>query len=327
MSTEQHEVRSAGVAPAAAFRRVSPRDYGILFVLLALFVSLSVASPRFFGGENLANLLDQASVWGIVACGATLTIVSGIFDLSIGSIYAVSAITAVVTTSAAGAPAGFVAAVAVGAALGAVNGLAVTLGRINSFIATLATAFIFGGFATVITGGKIVTTSDPGFRLMNETLFADITAASWFFIGVAVVTGLLLAATGYGRALYAIGGNREAARLSGLRITLDHIGVLAISGACAATAGMIDASRTGSAEASIGGVSLTITAIAATVIGGTSIMGGEGAIWRAVVGVLILVLIGNGFNLLGISAIYQEVVQGVLILLAVVLDQVFRRRR
>ncbi|MGH3320048.1 MAG: ABC transporter permease [Streptosporangiaceae bacterium] len=326
MSTRQREVPTPTAAPTALLKHASPRDYGVLFVFVALFIALSIASPTFFSGGNLANLLDQASVWGIVSCGVTLTIVSGIFDLSIGSIYAVAAIVAVFVGSSAGAPAGFVAAVAAGAGMGVLNGLAVTLGRINSFIATLATAFIFGGLAIVITGGKIVTTTNLAFRVMNESPFADITAASWLFIGIAVATGLLLAATGYGRALYAIGGNREAARLSGLRITLNHVAVLALSGACAGAAGIIDASRTGSAQASMGGVSLTITAIAATVIGGTSIMGGEGAIWRAVIGVFILVLIGNGFNLLGISAIYQEVVQGALILLAVILDQVFRRR-
>ncbi len=312
--------------PFNAARRFSMREYGVLLVFVALFIALSIASPTFIQPANLANLLDQASTWGIVACGATLTIVSGIFDLSIGSVFAVSGIVAVLVATQMGTLAGFVAAVIVGAAMGTVNGLVVTLARVNSFIATLATSFLFGGLAIVISQGKIVTISHMSFLVMNDTPIFDITGASWLFIGVALVTGLVLALTGYGRSLYAIGGNKEAARLSGIRTIRDQILVLTISGACAGTAAIIGASQTGSASASMGGSTLTLTAIAATVIGGTSILGGEGSIGRAMIGVFILVLISNGFNLLGINANYQEIVQGFLILVAVGLDQAFRWR-
>lgn len=325
---------SANLKPAAAEvrtpvghpRRFSVREYGVIIVFAVLFVSLAIASPIFTKGTNLANLLDQASTWGIVACGATLTIVSGIFDLSIGSVYAVSGIVAVLVGVRLGTVPGFLAATLAGAAMGTINGIVVTMLRVNSFIATLATSFVFGGLAILISGGRIVSTSHLSFMVMNATPVADITGASWLFVGVAIVTGLVLAVTGYGRSLYAIGGNKEAARLSGLHTIRDQILVLTISGACAGTAAIIGASQTGSANASMGGASLTLTAIAATVIGGTSIMGGEGAIWRAMFGVFILVLISNGFNLLGINANYQEIVQGLLILIAVGLDQVFRWR-
>jgi len=209
--------------------------------------------------------------------------------------------------------------------MGFINGLVVTKLRVNSFIGTLATSFVFGGLAIVISGGQIVTINRIGFLVMNATPFMGITDASWLFIGVALATGLLLGITGYGRALYAIGGNKEAARLSGLHTIRDQILVLVLSGACAGAAAIIGASQTGSASPNMGGASLTLTAIAATVIGGTSIMGGEGAIWRAMIGVFILVLISNGFNLLGINANYQEIVQGLLILIAVGLDQVFHQ--
>lgn len=311
---------------AARLPRLSMREYGVILVFIVLFIALSIASPTFIEPANLANMLDQASTWGIVACGATLTIVSGIFDLSIGSVFAVSGIVAIMVANHVGTLGGFVAAVLVGAAMGAVNGLVVTLARVNSFIATLATSFLFGGLAIVISGGQIVTDSHLSFLVMNDTPILDITGASWLFIGVALVTGFVLAVTGYGRSLYAIGGNKEAARLSGLRTVRDQILVLVISGACAGTAAIIGASQTGSASASVGGSTLTLTAIAATVIGGTSILGGEGSVWRAMIGVFLLVLISNGFNLLGINANYQEIVQGFLILVAVGLDQAFRWR-
>ncbi len=327
MSADPQMTVGASVEPPFnTARRFSMREYGVLLVFVALFIALSIASPTFIQPTNLANLLDQASTWGIVACGATLTIVSGIFDLSIGSVFAVSGIVAVLVATQMGTLAGFVAAVIVGAAMGTVNGLVVTLARVNSFIATLATSFLFGGLAIVISQGKIVTISHMSFLVMNDTPIFDITGASWLFIGVALVTGLVLALTGYGRSLYAIGGNKEAARLSGIRTIRDQILVLTISGACAGTAAIIGASQTGSASASMGGSTLTLTAIAATVIGGTSILGGEGSIWRAMIGVFILVLISNGFNLLGINANYQEIVQGFLILVAVGLDQAFRWR-
>lgn len=326
MSANPEFMEDVNVKSTVRKRKLSVREYGVIVVFLVLFIALSVASPTFIKGSNLANLLDQASTWGIVACGATLTIVSGIFDLSIGSVYAVSGIVAVVVAVRFGTVPGFIAATVAGAVMGTINGLVVTLLRVNSFIATLATSFVFGGLAIVISGGRIVSISRLSFLVMNNTPLWDITGASWLFIGVVLVTGFVLAITGYGRSLYAIGGNREAARLSGLHTIRDQILVLTISGACAGTAAIIGASQTGSASASMGGSALTLTAIAATVIGGTSILGGEGTVWRAMFGVFILVLISNGFNLLGINANYQEIVEGLLILVAVGLDQIFRWR-
>jgi len=147
------------------------------------------------------------------------------------------------------------------------------------------------------------------------------------FFGIALLTGIILHSTGYGRTLFAIGGNREAARLSGIRVRLNQVIALGLSGGCAAVAGVIDASRTSAASSSFGSAeTLALTAIAATVIGGTSILGGDGAIWRAVVGVLILGLMADAFNLLGINGNVQEMVEGGLILAAVGADIALRRR-
>ena len=303
------------------------RDYGILISFLVLFAVLSFSTSTFLSEQNMANLLDQNAIFGILACAETLCIVSGVFDLSVSASLALSAIVAVSVGQADGSIAGFVAGTATGGLLGLVNGLVVTYGKVNSFIATLATSIIFRGLALVLTGGDIVTTNAGGFGVFGQNSgILGVTQASWLFLAVVLVTGVLLASTTYGRALYAVGGNLEAARLSGLRTGFVRTSVFALSGVLAGMAGLIEASRTSSAQASTG-TGWELTAIAATIVGGTSILGGDGAIWRAVVGVFILALIGNGMNLASINSTYQQGVQGLLILFAVLADQLMRRRQ
>lgn len=305
-------------------RRV--RDYGIVLSFLVLFGALSVVTRTFLTQQNMVNLLDQNAIFGILASAATLCIVTGVFDLSMSAILALSAIVAVSVSQFAGSGAGFMAGIAIGALLGLGNGLIVNYGRVNAFIATLATSIVFRGLAIVVTGGNIVTTDAAGFDVFGrDSGILGVTQAAWLFLAVVVASGILLALTTYGRALYAVGGNPEAARLSGIRTGFVRTSVFTLSGAMAGMAGLIAASRTGSMQASTG-MGWELTAIAATVVGGTSIMGGEGAIWRGVLGVAILALIGNGMNLLSIDSTYQQVVQGLLILFAVVVDQLMRRR-
>ncbi len=316
--------QSTGLQQVKRRRVPAARDFGILVFLVGIFAALAISSPPFRSGANLSNIVNQMSMQGIAACGATLTIVSGGFDLSQGSVYVFCAILAVMTTHTFGVLGAFVIAVLAGLALGAINGAIIALGRVNSFIATLATSYVFLGFATVITGGNVATTSNPNFMVMNNTY--GLTVASWVFIVIAVLLGLLLAYTRFGRGLYAIGGNPEAARLSGINISLYRIVVFSLSGACAGAAGVIAASQAGSADSSIGST-LALLAIASSVVGGVSILGGQGAVWRAVVGALILELINNGFVLLNLNPVYEDVVFGLLVLLAVAVDQLLRRRR
>jgi ribose transport system permease protein len=329
--TEQSTGQEVADGPAAAAlpeptRNVSARDYGIIAFLVAMVAALAISSPSFRTVANVENILNQMSWEGIAACGATLTIVSGGFDLSQGSVYAFCAIVSILLASGLGPIGAFVVALVIGFAFGAANGGVIAYGRVNSFIATLATSYIILGVATVATAGNVETTSVAGFMLMNNT-FAGITVAAWTFFAVVLVTGVLLSYTRFGRGLYAIGGNPEAARLSGISIPLYRIVVFGISGACAAIAGIIAASQAGSADPSIGTTAnVALIAIAATVVGGTSIMGGEGSIWRAVVGTVIIELINNGFVLLNLNTVYEDVVFGGLILLAVGLDQLLRRR-
>ncbi|MFI6907704.1 ABC transporter permease [Nonomuraea sp. NPDC050394] len=305
------------------------RDSGILLALFVLVVALSLATQTFLTQGNLVNLLDQAVIVGLLTCGITLCMICGVFDLSASAVLAVSAVVGVLVARGGGVALGFGAAVLAGALLGAVNGAAVVLLRVHSFIVTLALSIVYRGLALVITAGAIVY-PDPArlteFQSLSwPTALGGVTVPSLLLLAVSAVTSLVLWRTTLGRRVYAVGGNPEAARLSGIRVGPVRIVVFTISGVCAALAGLVLAARGGSAQASMGTL-LELSAIAAAVIGGTSILGGEGAIWRGMIGVLILTLIGNGFNLLGWDTTYRPIVEGLLILAAVGTDYALRHR-
>ncbi|MEV4891168.1 ABC transporter permease [Nonomuraea sp. NPDC055795] len=305
------------------------RDSGILLALFVLVVALSLATQTFLTQGNLVNLLDQAVIVGLLTCGITLCMICGVFDLSASAVLAVSAVVGVLVARGGGVALGFGAAVLAGALLGAVNGAAVVLLRVHSFIVTLALSIVYRGLALVITAGAIVY-PDPArlteFQSLSwPTALGGVTVPSLLLFTVSAVTSLVLWRTTLGRRVYAVGGNPEAARLSGIRVGPVRIVVFTISGVCAALAGLVLAARGGSAQASMGTL-LELSAIAAAVIGGTSILGGEGAIWRGMIGVLILTLIGNGFNLLGWDTTYRPIVEGLLILAAVGTDYALRHR-
>jgi ribose transport system permease protein len=309
-------------------RGVRVRDYGILVALLAIVVGLSFSTDTFLTSSNLVNLLDQCAVVGLLSAGATVCILSGVFDLTASATLALSAIAGVQVSHAAGVLAGFLAAIVAGALLGFVTGTIVVRTGVNSFVATLATSIIYRGAAVVFTGGVIAyplaADADDFSMLTWPSLFGLTSATVVFAVAVGAVW-VLVSATTFGRRVYAVGGNAEAARLSGIRVGQIRVAAYVVSGVCAALAGLVLASRAGSAQSSMA-TGMELTAIAAAVIGGTSILGGEGAIWRGVIGALLLTLIGNGFNLLGWDTTYQQVVQGCLILLAVAVDRYLRKR-
>jgi ribose transport system permease protein len=318
--------------PPSALRGPRPRsavrlqELGVVGVCVALFITLAVASPAFLTFQNIRNILQQNSATGIIACGETIVIISGSFDLSVGAIYSLAGIIGVLVSNDAGPVAGIVTAIASGLVFGALNGAFVVFGRIHSFIATLASQYIFDGLALVISGGLIIQATSPGFAVIGQDLAGSLYVSIWILLAVAVVTAVLLGRTLWGRHVFAVGGNLEAARLSGIRAGFVRGSVFALSGAAAALAGVVAASQVGTAQAG-SGTGLELAAIATTVIGGTSIFGGEGAIWRTILGVLLLAMIGNGFDLLSLSATYQQIVEGVLIIMAVTVDAYTRLRR
>ncbi|MHB1837052.1 MAG: ABC transporter permease, partial [Solirubrobacteraceae bacterium] len=213
-----------------------------------------------------------------------------------------------------------------GLAVGLINGIVSTFFSINSLIATLAMSFVIAGVASLITAGNLVVLyTHPGFGQLARTSILTVHSSIWIMVAVVLVLGLFLARTTTGRYMYATGGNQEAARIAGVRVDLVRIVSFTFSGGAAALAGIIDASRVLSAQSGDESA-LTFTVLAGIVIGGTSILGGEGAVWRTVVGVLFIALIGNGYDLLGLDPLYEQITLGVLMMLAVGVDAWARRR-
>lgn len=322
------EEKVAGKPDVALRRGVRLRDYGIVIALIAIMVALSLSTNTFFSKSNAINVLDQCAVVALLATGATVCILAGVFDLTASASLALSAIIGAQVGRHTSVALGFTTAVVVGAVIGWVTGMIVVRSGVNSFIATLATSIIYRGLAVIVTSGAIVyplTTQTDGFGFFTERSIFGLTWATIFFVVVVIIIGVIVAFTTFGRRLYAVGGNIEAARLSGIRVGSVQVSAYVISGVCSALAGLILASRAGSAQSSMA-TGAELAAIAAAVIGGTSILGGEGAVWRGIVGAFLLTLIGNGFNLLGWNTTYQQVVQGALILFAVTVDRLLRKR-
>ncbi len=301
------------------------RQNGILIPFLIAFVALAVISPPFLRTANLTNILDQQAGIIIVACAGTFVLIAGGIDLSIGAIYGLAGAVALTTASSVSSPVGILAGLAVGLAVGIVNGLIVTRFRINPLIGTLAMSFVVSGIAAIVTRGNLVVALDhPDFQAFAATRILGLTSAAWMMIALAILAMILLSRTTFGRYVYATGGNTQAARLGGVRVNAIRVSTYALSGTAAGLAGTLDASRVLSAQAT-GGQFLTFTVLTGIIVGGTSILGGEGTIGRTVLGCLFVALIANGFNLLGLDPFYQQVTLGVILLLAVGVDAWSRR--
>ncbi|MGH9106728.1 MAG: ABC transporter permease [Acidimicrobiales bacterium] len=310
-----------GLAKAAR----QAHDYAIVGICAALFAALSILSSAFLSSTNLLNILDQNASIGVIAFGETIVIISSNFDLSVGSTYSLAGIIGIMLTAHIGPALASVVAILAGSAIGVVNGGLVVLGRVHSFIATLASQYVIYGLALVVSGGVILQTSDPGFLVLGQDDGLGARYAIWCMLGVALASGAVLSRSVFGKHVYGVGGNRDAARLSGIRVGLVVVGAFAISGTTAALGGVMAASQVGTAQAG-SGTGLELAGIASTIIGGTSIFGGEGAIWRTFLGVILLAMIGNGFDLLSLNATYQEIAEGALIIVAVVADAWARSR-
>lgn len=309
-------------------------EYGVFIALLILVVIISSISPEFRQPGNFLNLLRQASFNGLIAFGMTCVILSGGIDLSVGSTFALSAIVCAEMIGH-GVPVIVAVPVAllVGVALGLISGLLVTKGRLQPFIATLITMTAYRGLAMIITDGKPISrlAESSGdsvlFKAMGKGNFI-FTFAPDFKIPIpiiilVVVFGIMyfmLKHTTFGRRLYATGSNAKCAALSGVNIDRVKMSVYAISGFLSAMAGLIMISRVDSAQP-IMGSGYELDAIAAVALGGTSMNGGRGRIAGTIAGVLIIAVLNNGLNILGVTSYYQSVVKAVVILVAVLADR------
>ena len=321
---------SAGTRIGGVAKKVlgSWRTAGIIVPFLILFIILSISSGPFLHTTNLINILDQQAATLCIAAAGTLVLVSGGIDLSVGATYGLATVVAGEIAAHHSPVLAIVAGIAVGLLVGLVNGLIVTVFKINALITTLAMSFVIGGLALKVSSGNLIVLSPTsGFFKFANTQFLTVPSAVWITLAFIVVLGLLLTRTTFGRYIVASGGNAEAARLAGVRVNRTRVIAFTLSGGAAGLGGVIDISRLLSAQAASGGSVLTFTVLAGIVVGGTSIAGGEGSVWRTAIGVLFIALIGNGIDLLGVDPLYQNIVLGLILLIAVGLDSWARQRR
>jgi ribose transport system permease protein len=311
-----------------ARRLLSPgRRLGTFAGLVALCLLLWALTPHFLTVSNLLNVLEQTAINAVIAVGMTYVIVSGGIDLSVGSIVAVAGVVlGTMLHAGAAAPTAIVVSLGVGFLFGTLNGIAITFGRLPPFIATLGMMSIARGCALLFTDGRPISGFDPIFRSLATGRVLGIPAPVVVTAVVYAVGQFVLSETRFGRYVYALGGNEEATRLSGVHVRLHKTLVYGVSGLASALAAVLLTARLNSAQP-IAGIMYELDAIAATVIGGTSLLGGEGTLGGTLVGALIMGVLRNGLNLLGVSSFLQQVVIGVVIVVAVLVDTAIKSRK
>lgn len=294
--------------------------------LMVLFVLLAVASPHFLTATNLSSIVRQTAVINIMSLGMTLIIIAGGIDLSVGAMLAMSGVLGAMAVQAGvPVPAGILIGVLAGLFWGAVNGLLTTQLRIAPFIVTLGTLGIIRGLTLIITSGLPVQHVPRGFSFLGEGNLLGVPFVLWVVVICALATHVLLEHTRLGRHAFAIGSNPEAARYAGVPVAFDTTAIYAIGGLLTGLAGMIEASRLMTGQPTAGN-GYELQAIAAVVIGGGSLHGGEGGVIGTLIGALIMGLLSNGSDLLGISPYLQQAIIGAVIILAVTVDELRKRR-
>jgi ribose transport system permease protein len=296
-----------------------------LFVLILLGIALTLASPVFLTGTNALNVLRVASLLVILGIGETIVILTAGIDLSIGSVLTLSSVIAATGIKAdVPLPLALASGLAVGAGLGLLNGLMVAVVKLPAFIATYGMMWVASGFAVVLLKGHVIYGFKEDFRFLGVGNPMGIPMPIIIMVILWIPAYLLMRRTTFGRSLYAVGANQEAARLSGVKKDQTLILAYTLSGILAAAAGLVYVARLNASEAGIG-ANMLLPTIAAVVIGGTSLFGGEGGIVGTLIGALIMTIVQNGMNLLGIESVWQGVVLGALIVVAVLLDQWARK--
>lgn len=333
------EPTTLAIAPRGSLRsRVPWRSIAILVPFLAVFIALSIGSPAFLSPLNIGNVLDRQSGMLIVAAASTLVLIAGGLDLSVGATYMFTAVicgTMIVKVEGTGGVIlGIVAGILAGLLVGIINGVISTYLKINPLIATLAMSFIILGATKLVsqfgkTGVGQIRVDVDDFTWIAKTKPLGVSLPTWIAFVFVVILGIVLWRTTFGRYVYAAGGNAEASRLAGIRVNVVRISTFALAGFAAGLAGVIDLARVPSVpENDAIATTLTFTVLAGVVVGGTSILGGEGAIWRTVLGILFIAMLYNGFTLLRIDPLFQGIALGAIILVAVGFDawSTFRRR-
>ena len=296
------------------------RRYGILIGLIGLITGFSVLSERFFTISNMLIVMRQTSIVAFLAVGMSFVILGAGIDLSVGSVLAFSGAVGAGVMQNGGIFFGILAGLALGAALGAFSGIVITKLKIPAFIATLAMMAIARGGTLVYTDGRPITGLPSSFAFLGRGYIGNVPFPIILMLIIFILAYIVLKLTRFGRYVYATGGNINAARASGIKVDNVIISTFAISGFLSGLTGMVLASRLNSAQPTAG-MGYELDAIAAVVLGGTNLFGGEGELWGTLVGAFIMGILNNGLNMLNVSSFYQQVVKGIVILIAVTVAQ------
>jgi L-arabinose transport system permease protein len=309
-----------GASPMTAIKKLLLGEQGLLVIFVVAFVLVSLLVPNFLTGRNMLGLLQSVVTIGIVACTMMLCLASRDFDLSVGSTVAFAGMVAVIVSNATGSILlGLMLALVAGGIVGAINGAMIAKFRINALIATLATMQIVRGLALISSDGRAVGINDANFYELALSSVFGIPTPVIVLAVLFVIFGFVLNRTVFGKNTLAVGGNPEASRLAGVNVDMMRIYIFTIQGVICAIAGVLLAARITSGQPNAG-VGLELSVISACVLGGVSLAGGRATMTGVIVGVLIMGIAENAMNLLNIQAFYQYVVRGVILLLAVVLD-------
>jgi ribose transport system permease protein len=300
------------------------RSYGIVFALAALVAAVGFQNSVFVSQTNLLNISSQWSQNGVMAAGLTFVLIAGGIDLSIGANFNLCAVVAASIGQHHNPGIAFAAALALGAGIGLVNGLIVTVTAIDSFIATLGVSFALTSISEIITSNQAYYVNREDFLSLGAGSFHTIPYAGMVMFGTFILLGLVLWRGSYGQKIYAIGGNREASRLAGLRVQTLYGSSFVLCGFCCGLGGILSASQLGSAQYNID-PTILFDVVTMVVLGGTSLLGGFGAMWRTVVGWAFIAAIGNAFSILNVNSNYQNLVKGLVLIGALAIDVYVRR--
>jgi ribose transport system permease protein len=293
--------------------------YPMVLALVVLLIVTTFLYSSFWTSTNLENLLSQNVGLILCACGMTFVILAGGFDLSVGSVYAAGAMFYISFLGQLPAPVAVILSILLGLGMGAVNGIIINVMRVNPFVATLGTSSIFIGLITIYAGATAAFASSSSYLYLGTAKVLGIPLDGLVSIIVLIISGFVLAKTTYGRSVYAVGGNREAARLSGIRVGVISASTFVAIGGMAALGGVFTASQLGTASPTFVG-NITLQSIAVVIVGGTALTGGEGAVWRTAVGLAIITVMVNLFTSLNFSPDLQTVFEGMIVIIAVAMD-------
>tara|TARA_B100000470_G_scaffold199728_1_gene170944 strand:- start:327 stop:1190 length:864 start_codon:yes stop_codon:yes gene_type:complete len=281
-------------------------------------IILTLSSEAFLTPRNLLNILNQNTPLAIIASALTLVIIVGGFDLSTAAIFAVASVTAAWIAINYNPYIGLLVAPLIGMVLGYLNGIIITSLKVHSFLSTIATSLVFRGMAILITGGFLIPVRMKEFTWLGREKIFDVHVAVYVLLVFAIISTFILNRTTIGRYIFAIGGNEDASILSGIKVNLVKIFAFSFCGFASGIAAAVQVSRI-SLGTSQAGLGMELQAIAAVILGGTSIYGGSGAVWRSIAGVMLLALINNGFNILNADPFYKDLTTGLVIIAAVAL--------